>query len=162
LAPEGLVCGGRDQRGAAVPAPPWHLRPMRNRPPSCCGARADGPWLRCPRHTHGGKEVGPNRADARIESTLRCRRLPGHRLMHGRGLPGPMHEGVDTIREQKTKNNDNHDKTPSPQNPDRRFSRWSSFSGGRLFLLSGMCSRAWASREGHDRRSWRRGPCSRG
>jgi hypothetical protein len=26
-----------------------------------------------------------------------------------------MHEGVDIIREQKTKNNENHDKTPSPQ-----------------------------------------------
>jgi hypothetical protein len=113
----GLVCGARDQRGAAVPAPPWHLRPMRNRPPSCCGARADGPWLRCPRHTHGGKEVGPNRADARIESTLRCRGLPGRRLMHGRGLPGPMHEGVDIIREQKTKNNDNHNKTLFPTKP---------------------------------------------
>jgi hypothetical protein len=74
LAPEGLVCGGRDQRGAAVPAPPWHLRPMRNRPPSCCGARADGPWLRCPRHTHGGKEVGPNRADAwrSLKATMHC------------------------------------------------------------------------------------------
>jgi hypothetical protein len=87
LAPEGLVCGGRDQRGAAVPAPPWHLRPMRNRPPSCCGGRADGPWLRWPRHTHGGKEVGPNRADARIESTLGVAGYPDAGSCMGAGYP---------------------------------------------------------------------------
>jgi len=37
--------------------------------------------------------------------------------MHGRGLPGPMHESVDTIHEQKTKNNENHDKTLFPTKP---------------------------------------------
>jgi hypothetical protein len=87
LAPEGLVCGGRDQRGAAVPAPPWHLRPMRNRPPSCCGGRTDGPWLRWPRHTHGGTEVGPNRADARIESTLGVAGYPDTGSCMGAGYP---------------------------------------------------------------------------
>jgi hypothetical protein len=64
-----------------------------------------------------GTEMGPNRADARIESTFRCRGLPGRRLMHGRGLPGPMHEGVDTIREQKTKTTKTTIKTLFPTKP---------------------------------------------
>jgi hypothetical protein len=84
---------------------------------------------------------GSFRADARIESTLRCRGLPGRRLMHGRGLPGPMHEGVDTIREQKTKNNENHDKTPSPQNPDRRplpFGAYSPAGGNQSSCRGGV------------------------
>jgi hypothetical protein len=33
--------------------------------------------------------AGPDRAEARIESAFRCRGIPGHRLMRGRGLPGP-------------------------------------------------------------------------
>jgi hypothetical protein len=89
-------------------------------------------------HPCGGTEAGPNRADARIGSTFRCRGLPGRRLMHGRGLPGPMHEGVDTIREQKTKTTKTTIKLLPPQNPDRRSSRWSPFSGGRYILLSGI------------------------
>jgi hypothetical protein len=32
--------------------------------------------------------AGPDRAEARIESTVRCRGIPGHRLMHGHGLTG--------------------------------------------------------------------------
>jgi hypothetical protein len=45
-----------------------------------------------------------------------------------------MHEGVDTILEQKTKNNDNHNKNLSPTNPDRRPSRPSP-ARGVIFLL---------------------------
>jgi hypothetical protein len=52
-----------------------------------------------------------------------------------------MHEGVDTIREQKTKNNENHDKTPSPQNPDRRplpFGAYSPAGGNQSSCRGGV------------------------
>jgi hypothetical protein len=45
-----------------------------------------------------------------------------------------MHEGVDTIREQKTKNNNNHNKNLSSTNPDRRLSRPSPARGVIFFL----------------------------
>jgi hypothetical protein len=100
-------------------------------------------------HPCGGTETGPNRADARIESTFRCRGLTGHRLMHGRGLPGPMHEGVDTIREHKTKTTKTTIKPLSHKTPIggppvylRREEKTSSCRGCGPW--------AWASRESHD------------
>jgi hypothetical protein len=153
----------RNQRGAeGGPAPvvlPPHAEPSRARC-GCPRGRFGCGWPRRPRGE--GTGAGPNRADARIGSTLRCRGLPGRRLMHGRGLPGPMHESVDIIREQKTKNNENHDKTPSPQTPIGGPPVWSLFSGGRELSSCRGRVREWASRESHDTTSWRKGPCSRG
>jgi hypothetical protein len=130
----GLACY-HDQRGAGGSSAPRGVSAPRGTVPVSCWRVLRGHlrgW-RVLRHPCGGTEAGPNRADARIGSTFRCRGLPGRRLMHGRGLPGPMHEGVDTIREQKTKTTKTTIKLLPPQNPDRRSSRWSPFSGGRCF-----------------------------
>jgi len=81
--PLGICVAGHPDIHPYVPA-------LRGATPGRCSG-IPGQTVHRPRDTraipHRGLGAGPDRAEARIQSTFRCRGLPGHQPIHGSGIP---------------------------------------------------------------------------